>query len=79
MKIARQLWDGGIRTELPYKANPKLLNQLQYCEEHVVPWVVLVGESELEKGIVKVRNVETREETEVQIDKLVDELKARLA
>ncbi|KAF1606307.1 UNVERIFIED_CONTAM: Histidine--tRNA ligase, partial [Eudyptes robustus] len=79
MKIARLLWDANIRTELPYKANPKLLNQLQYAEERIIPWVVLLGEQELNNGLVKIRNVKTREETEVKIDDLVEELKKRLS
>lgn len=62
MKLCRTLWDAGIKTEMSYKSNPKMLNQLQYCEEHLVPWVVIVGERELQERIAKLRNVKTREE-----------------
>lgn len=45
-----------------YKKNPKLLNQLQYCEDTGIPLVAIVGEQELKDGVVKLRVVATREE-----------------
>lgn len=62
MEVCAKLWSAGIRTEFSYKANPKMLNQLQYCEERKIPWVVIVGEEELKNGMVKLRNVKSREE-----------------
>lgn len=51
-----------LQVEIAYKANPKLLTQLQYCEDRLIPFVVIVGERELQEGVVKLRNVKTREE-----------------
>ena len=31
-----------LRTEHSYKKNPKLLSQLQYCEENSIPLAVMV-------------------------------------
>ena len=45
-----------------YKKNPKLLNQIQYCEREQVPYIVIVGQDEREKGGVTLRNVETRQQ-----------------
>lgn len=50
------------QTEQSYKNNPKLLTQLQYCEESQIPLAVIVGDGELQKNVVKIRNVATREE-----------------
>lgn len=50
------------QAEMLYKKNPKLLNQLQYCEETGIPLVAIVGEQELKDGVVKLRIVATREE-----------------
>lgn len=44
------------------QANPKLLDQLQYCEAHQIPLALIIGDGELEKGVVKLRVVATREE-----------------
>ena len=45
-----------------YKKNPKLLNQFQYCEKEEVPFIVVVGEGEMAKGGVTLREVASREE-----------------
>jgi histidyl-tRNA synthetase len=58
------------------KKNPKMLNQLQYCEDNGIPFAVVVGESELQKGVVKLRNVETREEIEVLRENLIEKIKS---
>ena len=63
---------------MSYKANPKLLVQLQTCEEQGIPWAIVIGQSELEKGIVKLRNVTAREDIEVERASLVDVLKKKL-
>lgn len=55
-----------------------MLNQLQHCEETGIPFAVVLGESELKRGLVKIRDIVSREEVEVPKDKLVYELKQRL-
>ncbi|KAL8194138.1 UNVERIFIED_CONTAM: hypothetical protein K2H54_000952 [Gekko kuhli] len=62
LKLVSELWDSGIKAEMLYKKNPKLLNQLQYCEETGIPLVAILGEQELKDGVVKLREVATREE-----------------
>ena len=39
-----------------------MLNQIQYCEKEGIPYAVVVGEEEKDKGGVKIRNVKTRDE-----------------
>jgi len=78
MKIVAELWGGGVRTEHSYKKNPKMLSQLQYCEEQGIPLAVVIGESELAAGIVKLRSVSSREEIEVKREQLVETVKERL-
>lgn len=51
-----------FQTEQSYKKNPKSLSQFQYCESSGIPIAVIIGASELEKNIVKLRIVESREE-----------------
>ncbi|XP_055371061.1 histidine--tRNA ligase, cytoplasmic isoform X2 [Condylostylus longicornis] len=77
LKIINDLWDQGIKAEHSYKANPKLLAQLQYCEENSIPFAIVLGDSELERGVVKLREVSTRKEDEIQLDMLAEEIKKR--
>ncbi|NXD54463.1 SYHC protein, partial [Corvus moneduloides] len=77
LKLISELWDGGIKAEMLYKKNPKLLNQLQYCEDTGIPLVAIVGEQELKDGVVKLRIVATREEINVRRESLVEEIRIR--
>lgn len=52
-----------------YKKNPKLLSQLQHCEESGIPLVAILGEQELKDGVVKLRVVSTREEVHIDTHK----------
>ncbi|NXK93120.1 SYHC protein, partial [Formicarius rufipectus] len=62
LKLISELWDAGIKAEMLYKKDPKLLKQLQYCEDTGIPLAAIVGEQELADGVVKLRDVSTREE-----------------
>ncbi|KAJ8337530.1 hypothetical protein SKAU_G00364960 [Synaphobranchus kaupii] len=77
LKLAAELWDSGIKAEVMYKKNPKLLSQLQHCEDSGIPLVAILGEQELKDGVVKLRNVASREEVDVSRAELVDEIKSR--
>lgn len=54
-----------FQAEMLYKKNPRLLEQLQYCEETGIPLAIIVGEQELNDGVVKLRDVVTRKEVGV--------------
>nr|2LW7_A Chain A, Histidine--tRNA ligase, cytoplasmic [Homo sapiens] len=77
LKLVSELQDAGIKAELLYKKNPKLLNQLQYCEEAGIPLVAIIGEQELKDGVIKLRSVTSREEVDVRREDLVEEIKRR--
>ncbi|XP_062384221.1 histidine--tRNA ligase-like [Sardina pilchardus] len=77
LKLTAELWDKGIKAEVMYKENPKLLNQLQHCEETGIPLVAILGEQELKDGIVKLRDVASREEVEIKRANLVEEIRKR--
>ncbi|CAO2593773.1 Histidine--tRNA ligase, mitochondrial [Lemmus lemmus] len=62
LKLIAELWDAGIKAEMLYKNNPKLLAQLHYCEKTDIPLMVIIGERELNEGVIKLRSVASREE-----------------
>ena len=62
LKLCQLLWEGNIKAEFSYKANPKILHQLQYCEENAIPFSVIIGEEEIKSNTVKLRDVVTRGE-----------------
>ncbi|XP_037003445.2 histidine--tRNA ligase, mitochondrial [Artibeus jamaicensis] len=78
LKLISELWDAGIKAELLYKNNPKLLTQLHYCENTGIPLVVIIGEQELKEGVLKLRSVASREEVAIKRENLVAEIQKRL-
>lgn len=52
---------------MAFKRNPKILDQLQYCEKNQIELCVIVGGSELEAGIVKIRDILSREEVSLTL------------
>jgi len=78
MKVVNELWASNVRAEHSYKRNPKMLSQLQYCEDQGIPLAVVLGESELAAGLVKLRDVASRAEQEVSRVEMVQKIQARL-
>ncbi|KAH1166572.1 histidine--tRNA ligase, cytoplasmic-like isoform X1 [Mauremys mutica] len=78
LNLISELWDSGIKAEMLYKKNPKLLNQLQYCEDTGIPLAAIIGEQELKDGVVKLRVVASREEVDIPREKLAEEIRRRL-
>lgn len=78
MKILTILWDAGVKAEHSYKKNVKLLAQLHHCEESGIPLVIIIGEGELAKGEVTLRDVVSRVEVSIPRAHLIDEIRKRL-
>jgi histidyl-tRNA synthetase len=84
MKVAKTLWDAGIKAEYMWKAKPKLQNQFKAAEKLEVPWAVIIGEDELKAGKVKLKRMdlpegdEGKKEVEIDMVNLVEELRSRL-
>ncbi|KAJ2800409.1 Cytoplasmic and mitochondrial histidine tRNA synthetase, partial [Coemansia helicoidea] len=77
------LWDNGIATEFAYKTNPRLATQYSACDADVIPWAVIIGKDELEKGVVLLKNMAEKDASQgngavIQRSEMVAELKKRL-
>lgn len=65
LKLCKDLWDAGIKAEVFYKVNPKMLNQLQHAEKSAIPFIAVIGEQELKDGVITLRDTKSREEVKV--------------
>ncbi|XP_012278238.1 histidine--tRNA ligase, cytoplasmic isoform X2 [Orussus abietinus] len=74
MRILVDLWEGGLKAEQSFKKNPKILGQLQHCEDNGIPLAVIIGESELARGEVTLREVKSRVEKAVPRARLIEEI-----
>ncbi|XP_053690901.1 histidine--tRNA ligase isoform X2 [Sabethes cyaneus] len=79
LEVLNTLWNAGFKAEHSYKLNPKLLVQLQYCEEYQIPYAIVLGDGELSRGVVKLREINSRKEEEIPLESLAEELRKRLA
>jgi histidyl-tRNA synthetase len=74
IKITQELRKEGINclTDLMGRS---LSKQLEYADNMQIPFVVIVGEKELKNKKVKIRNMKRKEEKEVPIKKIKENLK----
>ena len=70
MRIARELWAANICSEYSHKENPKLKPQMDEVLERGIPFMVVFGDDEVEKGVVKLKNMEKHDEVEVPLGDL---------
>ncbi|OAY71759.1 Histidine--tRNA ligase, cytoplasmic [Ananas comosus] len=75
-ELVSELWKAKINAE--FKLTKRVMNHINYAKQSGIPWMVLVGESELEKGIVKLKNIEANQEEEVPRKTFVEELQRRI-
>lgn len=77
--IATELWELDIATEYKCVAPGKIKKHLiDASEKDGIPLVVLVGQDELNQGIVKVKDMAAKHEEEVRRDNLAADLLARI-
>jgi histidyl-tRNA synthetase len=67
MRIAKILWKNNIPTEYSHLENPKFKKQLDEALERYIPVMVVFGEDELQRRVVKVKNMKGHVETEVEL------------
>ncbi len=70
----RDIRANGIATEL-YPDAAKMKKQMKYANDRGVRFVAMVGESELESGLILLKNMETGEQEELSIEELIHHVK----
>ena len=67
IQIATDLRKKGISTEV-YLNDKKIKAKMKYADKLEIPYVIVVGEDEINSGIVKIKNMKTGEEKETKIE-----------
>ncbi|KAG8682122.1 Cytoplasmic and mitochondrial histidine tRNA synthetase [Ceratobasidium sp. 394] len=55
MRLAKELWDAGIKAEYMHKLKPKLQRQFEVLEKEQIPYALMIGPDEVKEGTVKVK------------------------
>ncbi|CAG8467717.1 4455_t:CDS:10 [Acaulospora colombiana] len=64
MKICAELWDADIKAEFTYKNKPKLQHQFSVCDREQIPFAVIIGRDELNRGEVRIKDMRSKEQGE---------------
>jgi histidyl-tRNA synthetase len=70
LEVCSQLWRAGIKAETLYVDNPKPDKTFKYAFDNGIPLILIIGESELERGVYKVRILNENCEVEFEAGKL---------
>ena len=76
LKLTDDLRENGVAADMDHAAR-SLKAQFKFADKTGARLVIIVGGDELARGVVKVRNMETREETELSVETAAEEI-ARL-
>lgn len=72
LEVCSQLWRAGIKAETLYVDNPKPQKTFDYAFDNGIPLILIIGESELERGVYKVRLLNENCEVEFEASKLAE-------
>jgi histidyl-tRNA synthetase len=69
LKLARSLRGSGVSVEV-FPGSAKLEKQLKYADKKGIPYVIIAGPDEVSRGVVKLKNMATKDQQEMKITEL---------
>ena len=78
IETATALRTSGIRTQL-YGEQKKFKHKIGYADKLGIPFVIFLGEDEINAGVVAVKDMESGEQVKVSLDEAVNLIRAGLA
>ena len=76
LKLARATREAGIATEV-FPDAAKMKKQMNYANARQIPFVALVGESEMEQNLIALKNMTTGEQQQVSLEQLIQIIQAQ--
>ncbi|HCR35623.1 histidine--tRNA ligase [Candidatus Woesebacteria bacterium GWC2_33_12] len=70
LKTARFLRQNNIKTGIYPDPNVKLDKQLKYADKKQIPYVIIIGQDEVENKVITLKNLQTKEQKKVTIDEV---------
>ncbi len=71
LKVAAQLRDAGINTELYPSPDDKLDKQFKYADKKTIPYAIVIGEEEVKNNTVTLKNMVERSQQTLSIDEVL--------
>lgn len=76
LELTTKLRRVGLNAEVYEDANAKLEKQLKYADRKGIPYVVIQGPDEIQRDVVKLKNMETKNQEELSVEALIEKLQA---
>lgn len=73
MKLVHRMRSKGIDCEL-YPSYAKMQKQMKYANDRKVQYVALVGEEEMKKDLIQLKNMESGEQTAMSFEEVIEKL-----
>lgn len=71
LNLLQQIRKAGINAEL-YPDQAKMKKQMSYADNKNIPFVALVGESEMQENLITLKNMKTGEQSKVKVEELIE-------
>ena len=75
IEVSSRLRSNNVSTEIYLDENAKMEKQLKYADQKNIPYVLIIGPEEMEKDMVTVRDMKTREQKTVPLTEVIEKLK----
>ncbi|XP_058228184.1 histidine--tRNA ligase, cytoplasmic [Rhododendron vialii] len=76
-ELVSELWRARVKAE--YMVSKRVMKHIERAKASRIPLMVIVGEREVNEGVVKLKDVEAATEDEIRREILVEELQRRLS
>ncbi len=74
MQLLRSLRSAGINAEI-YPENAKMKKQFKYADDKQIPYVAVVGEEEMQNGLIALKHMQSGDQTPLTLEELILKLR----
>ena len=74
LEVSKILRDNGVNTEV-YLEDKKIKAKFKYADHLQIPYVIIIGEDEIENKTVSLKNMENGEQQTISLDEAIKILK----
>ena len=78
ISLSTKLRSAGVRTQL-YTEQKKFKAKMSYADKLSIPYVIFLGEDEINAGVVACKDMKSGEQTKLNVQETIDRIKAGLA
>ena len=75
LELTSQLRREGLNAEVYVETGVKLDKQLKYADRKGIPYVVIAGPDEVKRNVVKLKNMQTKEQEELTVDDVIQRVR----